>query len=1382
MLSPVSGTDSDSLRLSILSGGRTSPDNVSLVRMSVKGMTCSSCVNYLEKKLRELSDTAQQEGDLLYSPLPKVSVQLITEQADIEFDADAFTADELVSAVESFGYKAAMIKTEVVKTSDSTAVAQEDLAHEAVFSARLETARFNIKGMNCAACARWIESKLQPIPWVKQAVVNFSMEQATVVYDPTIPGLIDPASLDIFEQADQHDTNVEDDESESDLGALRPSGGSSIHSSASDSSSLGRDPSSRNRRDGHSIRQVFSSAVSSVKNTINRDHGDDESIPSLLRSSTESSSSYPDLTLRSGRKLGPIIDTIKPSDNIVRLYLTELGYEVTPVPSSSSSVASIQDNNREQVTYYRQRLIISTLFSFPVFLIAMGAPLVSSLHDMIATPFYNSLAWGSFLIWVLCTPVQLFVGYEFFRAALVGLRHGNANMALLVTLGTLSAYGYATTSCIVDLTRPLAENTMATMGSAHFFETSSTLITFVILGKFLESIAKGKTSTALAALVGLQPDEATLVDISPDFDYKNGQIDSRTIVHERKVRVADLREKCLIKVIRGSRLPADGTVVAIQGAVSVDESMLTGEPMPVSKRPGDQVIGATICEEGTMILRVSRLGANSTLSQITRLMESAQASKAPIQAYADRISSFFVPLVVSISVLTFFVWFMLGTFGLLPDEYLATAQNSPFIFAFIFAVSVMVIACPCALGLATPTAVMVGTGVGAQHGMLIKGGLALETAHKVNNIIFDKTGTLTVGKPDVSNVYFVNLRGDDNVSKTSNTSLNYAEFGMPLPSNGSSLSPNDISTTSAEERRLGFLAFYAGSAEQVSEHLIGRCIVQWAGRQLTKSTSQPISSLPSSLSQPDAFTATSGKGILCSVAGVDITIGNERFMRESNIEGVDAAVELVHQAEEDGCVAIIVAIRGQCVAVIGLSDPIRHDSAALIAFLRSKLKMDVWMCTGDSAGTAYRVAAAVGIRRDRVRAGVLPQGKFDLVKELQENPTNIVAMVGDGINDSPALAQANLGISFGSGADIAREAADIVLISPDICDIGVAIDLSRTTFNRIQLNFVWALGYNLLGIPIAAGVLYPFLGIRLPPELAALAMALSSVSVLASSLHLKRYKKPIIDPERAIAMKNELGRVPQYEDGEVDKGHLDTSYAKVAATRSPSMTRGVLARIKSRVKAHKGLKKGGYMQLDQLVENSLSDVSDEELGVRDGKNRNDSIRDLVVVAIPSRSTSKPLSASTSVEVIETPSLSGGSGDEDWAKNVDFAIDLSLDDDLQDAQLNLDPSLSQGSSTPAMTKAHSRVASSLPENFDSQFLSTSELHILSQAKSACCGCGKCGCSVYSSPSDDKNDEDVAASDNQDMLHFVMKKTSKSCNCDCGQCSSISLVPFASLQSV
>eukprot|EP00026_Physarum_polycephalum_P001685 Phypoly_transcript_01687.p1 GENE.Phypoly_transcript_01687~~Phypoly_transcript_01687.p1 ORF type:complete len:1067 (+),score=164.81 Phypoly_transcript_01687:469-3201(+) len=733
--------------------------------------------------------------------------------------------------------------------------------------------------------------------------------------------------------------------------------------------------------------------------------------------------------------------------------LADLGFEASVRSNSRGDSLKESLTRKKEIDSWRKKFIVSLVFTLPLVLVTMLFMYIPGIKHLLHMNAFGipRLPWESAIAAILATPVQFYSGWEFYVKAYKALRARSANMEVLISMGSSVAYAYSLFSIIKAAVDPAFEG-------HHFFETSAALICFVLLGRFLENVAKGKTSQALVRLMDLKPKTAVLVK---NFGTA-GQAESEVL--SDLIKLDDI-----LKVGPGGSIPADGIVV--QGASSVNESMITGESASVFKEKGSSVIGGTINNDGLLFIKATRLGENSTLSQIVKLVEDAQSSKPPIQAFADKITVYFVPAVVALAVITWAVWFVLGVTDSYPASWRGDIDR--LLFALMFGISVLVVSCPCALGLATPTAVMVGTGVGASLGLLIKGGRPLEIAQKVNTFLFDKTGTLTVGKPQVTD--FILVTTDGEVSK------------IKAP-----LEPE-------EKRILSFL----GSAESASEHPIGKAILSFCKE-----------SVGTELAPPTQFTNVAGRGLKCVVEGQSVLVGNRQFIEENKGAGgrgkeiPPALLARGKELEKEGKTSVIVEIDGMCVALVALSDVLKPEARFVVDFLR-KQGSDVYMVTGDNERVAQHVGQALNLPQDHIFSEVVPAEKGERVKHLQ-NLGLSVCFVGDGVNDSVALTQADMGIALGTGTDVAIECADIVLMRNNLLDVAIAVDLARATFRRIRMNFVWAMLYNSLAIPFAAGVLFPLTHTMLPPMVAGFAMAISSVSVVVSSLLLRMYKKPKI--------------------------------------------------------------------------------------------------------------------------------------------------------------------------------------------------------------------------------------------------------------------------------
>jgi Cu+-exporting ATPase len=615
----------------------------------------------------------------------------------------------------------------------------------------------------------------------------------------------------------------------------------------------------------------------------------------------------------------------------------------------------------------------------------------------------------------LITPVMFYVGWPIHRTGWLAIAHRSADMNSLITLGTVAAYGYSLLVTVASTALPPEVRDV-------YFEAVGVILTLIMLGRLLEARAKAGTGEAIRALLGLQARTARVM--------RDGT--------ETEIPVDDVLVGDEILIRPGEKIPVDATVLSGQSAV--DESMVTGESMPVTKHAGDTVIGATVNTTGSLRVRATKVGADTMLAQIIRMVQQAQASRAPIQRLADAISAYFVPVVIATAIATFAVWFVAG-----PSPALTLALVS--------AVAVLIIACPCALGLATPLSIMVGTGKGAGAGILIRSAEALETAHKLDTIVLDKTGTITAGKPALTDVEVVGATG--------------------------------------QEELLTLVA----AAEADSEHPIATAIVAGArDRDLT-------------VAAAEGFASITGKGVRVTVAGRTVVVGTAALLTENGVNTAELETISARLAAA-GKTPILAAVDGQAAGVLAVADTVKSDSVAAVAAL-VKLGLDVVMITGDNARTAAAIARQVGV--SRVLAEVLPEHKADEIRRLQAEGRR-VGMVGDGINDAPALAQADVGLAIGTGTDVAIEAADITLISGSLAGVVTAIRLSRATMRNIRQNLFFALVYNAIGIPVAAGVLYPLLGLRLSPMIAAAAMALSSLSVVGNANRLRRYHVAPLEP------------------------------------------------------------------------------------------------------------------------------------------------------------------------------------------------------------------------------------------------------------------------------
>ncbi|MCW4018359.1 MAG: heavy metal translocating P-type ATPase [Candidatus Bathyarchaeota archaeon] len=675
----------------------------------------------------------------------------------------------------------------------------------------------------------------------------------------------------------------------------------------------------------------------------------------------------------------------------IKKTIRDVGYEV--IEPQQKTVEDTESKARQKhIRHLKLLLVASVSLTIPIMLLMWFSPL--------------PMAQTSLLMFVLATPVQFIVGWPFYVGAYKGLRNKSANMDTLIAMGTSTAWLYSTIVTFAPNVFP---------DSAVFFDTSTMIISFILVGKLLDAIAKGRTSEAIRKIMGLQAKTARII--------RDGQ--------EQEVPVEEVQVGDVGVVRPGEKIPVDGVV--IEGYSAVDEKVITGESIPVEKNQGDQVIGATMNKTGVLKFQAAKVGKDTVLAQIIGMVEDALTSKAPVQRLADVAAGYFVPAIILTATVSALVWYFL--------------VGETYIFSLTVFIAVLIVACPCALGLATPTAIMVGVGKGAENGILIKSGEALETAYKLDAVVFDKTGTLTKGEPEVTDI---------------------------------------LTDTSFSEQQL---LEYASAAEKNSEHPLGEAIVK-------KATTTGIKVV-----DPQAFNAIPGQGVEVKYNGKAVLLGNRKLMQTNNVDISQLEAEM-SAFEAAGKTVMLMAVDGKAVGLFAVADTLKEHSADAVRTLKD-MGLEVIMLTGDNQHTAQAIAAQVGV--DRVLAEVLPNEKANEIKRLQAEG-KVVAMVGDGINDAPALAQANIDIAVGTGTDVAVETGDIVLIKNDLRDVVVGIQLSRATMRKIRQNLFWAFFYNIILIPLAAGAFYPFLHVLFDPVYAAAAMASSSVTVVTNASLLRRFK------------------------------------------------------------------------------------------------------------------------------------------------------------------------------------------------------------------------------------------------------------------------------------
>ncbi|KAM3612988.1 uncharacterized protein V6R79_018379 [Siganus canaliculatus] len=1028
----------------------------SVVNIHIEGMTCNSCVQSIEGML------SQRKG------VTSAQVSLGDQQGTFEYDPLLTTPEELKEAIEDMGFDAFLPDRCFSKSTSIAPVKDKDLdtdlckdtpqgrnsdAHSKCF--------IQIGGMTCASCVANIERNLRNETGIYSVLVALMASKAEVRYNPE---LVDPPKIAEYVKELGFSASVMENYEGSDGNLELVVRG-----------------------------MTCASCVHKIESNLMREKG-------IIYASVALATNKAHIKYDS--------EIIGPRD-IIKL-IENLGFEASLVKRDRT--ASHLDHSKE-IRQWKKSFLVSLFFCVPVmgmmtYMIIMDYQMNAS-HRHNATvedrnQFHSTmvlerqllpgLSIMNLLSFLFCVPVQFIGGRYFYIQAYKAVKHRSANMDVLIVLATSIAFTYSLVVLIVAMAEKAEVNPIT------FFDTPPMLFVFISLGRWLEQIAKSKTSEALSKLMSLQATEATVVTLSSDM----------SILSEEQVDVELVQRGDVVKVVPGGKFPVDGRV--IEGHSMADESLITGEAMPVTKKPGSSVIAGSINQNGSLLVSATHVGMDTTLSQIVKLVEEAQTSKAPIQQYADKISGYFVPFIVGISFLTLIAWIIIGFLDFsLVEEYFPgydkslSKSEAVIRFAFQASITVLCIACPCSLGLATPTAVMVGTGVGAQNGILIKGGEPLEMAHKVQSVVFDKTGTITYGAPKVIQVKIVvegNKMPRSRLLAIVGTAENNSEH------------PLGAAITKYCKQELGTESLGACTDFQAVPGCGIRCLVSNTETLLKQadSDSEDNNQRNSVLVQiSDTRMSTSSHPLIMDpqplnpvqTATYVVLIGNREWMKRNCLHIRPDVDDAMTDHERRGRTAVLVAVDNMLCAMIAIADTVKPE-AELAVHTLTNMGLEVVLMTGDNSKTARAIAAQVGIRK--VFAEVLPSHKVAKVEQLQQAGKR-VAMVGDGVNDSPALAMADVGIAIGTGTDVAIEAADVVLIRNDLLDVVGSIDLSKKTVKRIRINFVFALIYNLVGIPIAAGVFLP-IGLVLQPWMGSAAMALSSVSVVLSSLLLKCYTKP----------------------------------------------------------------------------------------------------------------------------------------------------------------------------------------------------------------------------------------------------------------------------------
>lgn len=1067
---------------------------ISTTTLSVEGMTCGACTSAVENGFKDVAG------------IKSISISLLSERAVVEHDAIAISPEKIVGIIEDRGFDARILETKVSKSQRAQGMNPQEGETSVIASS---TTTVSIEGMTCGACTSAVESGFKDIAGLIQFNISLLAERAVIVHDPV---QLTPDQIAQIIEDRGFDAKV--------LSSVQ---GGTEYSTKS------------------AVVQLKLFGLGDLGSTTNLESALNK-LPGVLSCSINYATARASISHNPSQLgLRALVEGIE-----------ALGYNALLAESEDNSAQLESLAKTREIQDWRRNFWRSLSFAVPVFLISMIIPMYIRPLDFGSVLLIPGLYLGDVVCVVLTIPVQFGIGRRFYISAYKSLKHKSPTMDVLVVLGTSAAFFFSVAAMVVSIISPTHTR------PSTVFDTSTMLITFITLGRYLENRAKGQTSKALSRLMSLAPSMATIyadpiaaIKATEEWDRSPSEEKTGNLAHnaissaaEEKVIPTELLQLGDIAILRpGDKVPADGTVT--RGESYVDESMVSGEAMPIMKSKGSLLMAGTVNGAGRLDFRVTRAGKDTQLSQIVKLVQEAQTSRAPIQRIADLVAGYFVPIIIALGVSTFIFWTIMShVLSRPPQVFLEPESGGRLMVCVKLCISVIVFACPCALGLSTPTAVMVGTGIGATNGILVKGGAALETATRITHVVFDKTGTLTVGKMSVSE-----------------TKL------------------ESIWEATEWRRRLWWTL--VGLSEMNSEHPIGKAIVNAAKQELGLGSDGTIDG------SVGEFQAVVGQGISAFVEPASapkneryrVLIGNAAYLTSHNITLPPDLIPTTNPRRlslkptpSAGSTQIYVAIDSLFTGTLSLSDTLKPTARATILAL-NRMGISSSLVTGDQLPTATAIASRVGISPPNIHAGVSPDQKQAIIKHLQARG-EIVAMVGDGINDSPALATADIGIALSSGTDVAMEAADIVLMrADDLLNVSAALSLARSIFNRIKLNLGWACLYNLIGLPFAMGIglVLPG-GIMLPPMAAGAAMAASSVSVVGSSLLLKLWKRPrwmTVEKLEGRVGKEKMGDMEDEELGDFRKASMEMG--RTVGGRLATWSRGLFGREK--------VVDGGYVPL-----------------------------------------------------------------------------------------------------------------------------------------------------------------------------------------------------------